>query len=406
MPHKKRIVLLTSQDNFVWMSMQEIIPMIEESWSSLCQKEDYSLVKINVDESSPVKFMPDLIASDLIVITCFNTKIARFIKMIRENFKIDTKFFFYLHGLATIGLWPLERFGVLSLFTSSDLFVGTCDGDLESMKISFSNARVKKIPFTISDFPLTHEHLSGHSPLVYIGRISPQKNLDQMILAYSHLPLNIRENHSLYLYGNEDHLGFPNIGLEENRYLEKLKELVNSLNLHGQVVFKGFVERLQIQNELGSNYIFMSPSTHSDENFGMAAFRALLSGATCILSDWGGHKEYKTHYPDHVFYISPILTDTGPLFSIDDFSEVILKAIRSRQQGLLGLPYAFSKEEIHSLLQEELSLSHESEILKPTPLAEVIYKQQKAFEEKSQIQRCFHSFSDPAFVSFFKAYAK
>lgn len=407
MPEQKRIILLTSRDNFVWTSMQEIIPMIERSWSELAQKENLSLNIINVDESSPAQFMPALIASDLIVISCFNTKIARFIKLIRENFKIDTPFFFYLHGLATIGLWPLERFGVLSLFRSSDLFIGTCEGDLESMRIAFENARIQKIPFTIFDSPSQHEHLSTSAPLVYIGRLSPQKNLEQLINAYSALPLSIRENHPLYLYGNEDHLGFPNIGQKENGYLDKLKNLVSHLNLKEQIVFKGFVDRLEIQKELGSNYIFVSPSTHSDENFGMAAFRALLSGATCVLSDWGGHKEYKSHYPNQVHYLTPVLSDTGPLIPLQEFTETMLKAIRERQQGLSGFPEAFTIDTIHSLLIRELNVSISgNEILKARPLAQIVMTQQKEFESQEEIQRCFHSFSDPAFISFFKAYAK
>lgn len=407
MPDKKRIILLTSKDNFVWTSMQEIIPMIEKSWNELAQKENYSLTTINVDETTPAQFMPALISSDLIVITCFNTKIARFIKMIRESYKIDTPFFFYLHGLATIGLWPLERFGVLSLFTSNDLFIGTCEGDLESMNISFENARTQKIPFTISDSPMAHDHLSASAPFVYIGRISPQKNLDQLITAYSELPLNIRENHPLYLYGNEDHLGYPNIGQKEISYLEKLETLVETLNLKDQVTFKGFVDRLDIQNELGSNYIFVSPSTHSDENFGMAAFRALLSGATCVLSDWGGHKEYKNHYPGQIHYLTPLLTDTGPIIPLKEFAEVLLKAVRERQQGQPGFPEAFSMETIHSLLKSELARPPcLNENLKPKTLAQVLFSQQKNFESQEDIQRCFHSFSDPAFISFFKAYAK
>nr|BDT30131.1 glycosyltransferase [Bacteriovorax sp. HI3] len=407
MPNQKRIVLLTSKDNFVWTSMQEIIPMIEKSWSELAQKENYILTIINVEESTSAQFMPELISSDLIVISCFNTKIARFIKIIRESYKIDTPFFFYLHGLATIGLWPLERFGVLSLFTSNDLFIGTCEGDLESMKISFENARTKKIPFTISDSPMTHDHLSASAPFVYIGRISPQKNLDQLITAYSDLPLSIRENHPLYLYGNEDHLGYPNIGQKENTYLEKLKKLVETLSLKDQVTFKGFVNRLDIQKELGSNYIFVSPSTHSDENFGMAAFRALLSGATCVLSDWGGHKEYKNHYPNHIYYVTALLTDVGPIIPLKQFTETLLQAVRERQQGHPGFPEAFSMETIHSILKNEMGrLPLQNESLKPKSLAQILFSQQKEFESQDDIQRCFYSFSDPAFISFFKAYAK
>ena len=385
--------------------MQEIIPMIEHTWSSLCLEHGYHYQLIDVDNTSPACNIQTLISSDLIVVTCFNSQISHFVKILRDKLKIDTRFFFYLHGLATIGLWPLQRFGVLPLLTTNDLFIGTCDGDIKSMNLSFVNACSMKIPFTIIDSSTFYQYTTKTIPFVYIGRISPQKNLDQLLCAYSELSDSLKSAHPLYFYGSEDHLGFPNIGLQEHNYLNQLRQLVIKLKLNPFVTFKGFVERLDIQKELGANYIFVSPSTHSDENFGMAAFRSLLTGAPCILTKWGGHKEFATDYQNRIYYLTPTLTDSGPLINLSEFKNALTKAANEFSLSLSTDPINFNLARNIRLFKLELekSLEH-SEPLKPTALALSIFSQQEQFEKNNEKQRCFNSFNDPAFISYFEAY--
>lgn len=385
--------------------MEEIIPMIEHSWKYLSEKSRYDFLLINADVSTPANHLPDFLSSDLIVVTCFNTKIAWFIKVLREKLNIDTRLFFYLHGLATISLWPLQRFGILSLLTSRDLFIGSCEGDLKSMALSFTNAETLKVPFTIINSPVVSKKCEESCPFVFIGRISPQKNLDLLIKAYGHLDDSCKKDHPLIFYGEEDHLGFPNIGIKENFYLEKLKTLVNELQLEKSVVFKGYVNRLKIEEELGNNYIFVSPSTHSDENFGMAAFRALLSGVPCVLSAWGGHSEFRKEYSDQIYFIEPYLTPDGPSLNIFEFTRALILATANTKRKKTAWAESFSLETICHLLEKGMNNLHsKSEGLQATPLALTIFDQQKYFERNNEIQQCFKSFDDPAFVLFFKAY--
>ena len=171
----------------------------------------------------------------------------------REKLQIDSPFYFYLHGLATIALWPLERFGVLQLFNANDLFIATCDGDINSMKISFNNARTAKIPFTLVNTLVPSELRIAKLPFIFIGRISPQKNLDSLIKSYAKLDKATQEEHPLIIYGNEDHLGYPNLGILEHFYLQKLKQLASKLNVENQCQFRGFLAREKIQEIHGSN---------------------------------------------------------------------------------------------------------------------------------------------------------
>lgn len=404
--YKKSIILLTSRENFTWTSMQEIIPMIEYTWESYCRHKNHSLKFIDVDTSDPILNIRDLLKSDLIVITCFNLKIARYVKIIREKLQIDTQIFFYLHGLATIAMWPLERFGIIQFLNSNDLFIATCEGDIRSMKISFKNARTAKIAFTIIEPPPNTKIKNTTLPFIYIGRISPQKNLNLIIKAYSKLQKSIQNKHPLIFYGKEDNLGYPNLGITETNYLKKLKFLIKKLNIEEHCQFMGFIERERIQEIHGSNYVFISPSTHSDENFGMAAFRSLRSGVTCILSDWGGHKEFKSEYSEQILFLKARLSNSGPSIDIDEISKAMIKAISQANELLPKVSSYFNLQNIYFLLEKEINRN----VLKkgsiiPTTLALEIFKQQREFEKNNEIQRCFKSFTDPAFIELFKAYS-
>lgn len=386
--------------------MQEIIPSLEITWQYFCEKFNYNYHLLNVDTAPLSNDLKSILISDLIVVTCFNTKIAQYIKIIREQLNIDTRLFFYLHGLATVALWPLHRFHILHLLRSNDLFIATCEGDIKCMKLAFENGNTIKIPFTIDNHLLLEDFSIRDCPLVYIGRISPQKNIELLIKTYSLLDQKIKLQHPLIIYGSEDHLGFPNLGILENNYLSKLKILINELDLENYIFLRGFVDRIQIQEELGSNFVFISPSTHSDENFGMSCLRSLLAGATCVLSAWGGHLEFKKHFPDQIYYIKTQINSTGTQINLHDFKKSILSALANKKNGPKAIPSYFSFENTCHHLQEFLIHSeYNSQPLSPLPLALTVFKQQEFFEKNNKIQQCFNSFDDPAFISFFEAYS-
>lgn len=379
--------------------------MIEQTWTHLCTQSNFGLQIINVDETPLTPHLPHLLSADLIVVTCFNTKIAKAIKVVREKLQIDTRIFFYLHGLATIALWPLQRFEILNLMTSNDVFIGTCEGDIKSMKLSLTNAHTVKVPFTILELPTVSPATHSTRPFVFIGRISPQKNLNQLISAYSQLNLDLRQKHPLIFFGTEDNLGFPNLGIKEKSYLNKLQTLVKELGLEKFVNFRGFVDRIKIQEELGNNYIFVGPSTHSDENFGMAAFRALLSGAPCILSAWGGHNEFARYYSKQIQYIRPHTNENGPYIAINELTNAMEQALGMPATESHNYPADLTLDSICSSLKALINTSSERKQVIPTPMALTIFDQQKDFEKNNEIQQCFKSFTDPAFVVFFEAYS-
>lgn len=409
-PNPKKVVLLTSRQNLVWSSMEEIIPMIIVSWEYLCEKNDNELTVINVDQENPNSNFKKLFVADVVVVTCYNVKIARFIELIRGKFCFANQIVFYLHGLATVALWPLEKFGTLKHLNTGDLFVGTCRGDDFSLQLALKNFRFLKVPFCEMKSEAIKAHKETLIPYVFIGRISPQKNLDKLIWAYSLFEKSFRRQHPLMIFGKEDHLGYPNLGIENSNYLNELKLLTKNLNLTDDVIFKGFVKRELIFEELKGNYIFVGPSTHSDENFGMAAYRSLVRGAICVLSNWGGHKEFYEFWSNQIVYVNPSLFGANCFPSVSSYelhTAMLYATEKWAQRDVAEEIYQYRLGTIADQLVKSVDVSNNNmnNRLELTMMANEICEFQKLSERDGFSQRCFQSSLDPNFIAFFNAYS-
>jgi len=115
-----------------------------------------------------------------------------------------------------------------------------------------------------------------------------------------------------------------------------------------------------------SNGVFISTSVHSDENFGLVAFRALNAGIPVILSEWGGHKDFSKYFTG-VEYISIYSSEKVPHANPFELAKKILKIWEGNKPRKTGLrPKRIS-----------LSLSDPHNRLRPTRLKIEIEKRLK-----------------------------
>lgn len=404
----KSITILTTTQNFAWNSMQEIIPGIEEVWKEIAKNQKWQLTLINVDKERPSKYLQTFLTSDLIVCSAFNTQIALFIQFIRKEFHLDQPIIFYLHGLATIGLWPLKRFGIFDLLTTRDIFIGTCAGDLASLNIILSDFKYIQSRFYLLDkFPTTMPKKT--TGFIMVTRLSPQKNIIQTINSYIKLDRAIKENYPLIIYGSEDHLGYPNLGISVNDYLEQITSVIKEHKAESHVLLKGFVPREVINLEMSHDQIFISVSTHSDENFGMAALRSLLFGQKAILSNWGGHKNFTKNFKGQITYVDVEVNSTGLPAPID-IENALLESIKSKSSNEFKSLPIYSKEEIAKDLYDDLTkcLADQKKDgpLNPRPIFSSILETQKNFEKENKIMQCFKSTEDQNYLELINAYLK
>ncbi len=410
---KNNTVVITSKENFVWHSMQEIIPQLVDQWEST--EDDLHAVSVFcVDDISLKTMIPAIIAADNIVFTCFTIKVAQLAKMIRETINREARFIIHLHGMATIGCWPILKWQGVDSLRESDIFIGTCDGDIMCMQQSFFNATVVKIPFTINDSDIQIPPLyrsEDEISLVYIGRISEQKNLHTLMVAFSVVckQSNTR-NLRLHVFGKEDGLGSPNMDITFSNYQEYLCMLIEQLNISDKVTFHGHIEREAIYNFLGrERYIFVTPTLHSDENFGMAVFRALKTSNYVVATNWGGHKEYVKTFPDLFYPITAYYSKYGPFVALSEMVEQILLVIKKyeKKNQELYKNSDFDRCSIVTKLKKLIVKKSGADFrsLKKTDIILTMLEQEKKIRMLSKKQcRIFYNYEDEVAGRFLKSY--
>jgi len=400
-------LVLTSAENFVWQSMQEIIPSLERTWLKSGRKNGHFVERVNVDESPLSSYMAKALAAENIVLTCFNHKLARTAVHLRKTLSVEARFFIYLHNQATIGCWPFHHWGLGEVLREDDVFISSCTRDQEAFSLCFKNASSRLLPFTLETPPKFLGDVTAVRvpPFVYVGRLSDQKNLSCLLEAFQPLA---RENKdaSLILYGGEDGLGSPNMGLASTSVLKDLKDQCSRLEIGERVHFMGFTAREKLWEDLCSKpHVFVSPSLHSDENFGMAAFFSLALGMPAVLTAWGGHQDFPAHFPGQVHLVSVREKESRPWVDPKEFGAALNNSRRSFEKPHeKSLPEVYSEERVSRTLYEwAKEKSSPGRPLEKTELAEKILRQKKQWEKENPC-RIFTSYQDPLTAPFFRAY--
>lgn len=412
-----KTLVLSSEENFVWHSMQEIIPAIERTWMKSARPSSetsfgHEVVRFNIDGTPMSAYIPHALQADNIVLTCFNHKMARVGKVLRESLGLEARYFIYLHNQATIACWPFHAWGLANHLREDDVFLSSCKLDQEAFSLSFEKARSELIPFTEPPHFEDHKKTAAPSdpnevPFVYVGRISEQKNLHTLIYAFSlFLKSHPSYRGQLRIYGGEDHLGSPNMGKVSASLAEILRDLCDTLDVKERVQFLGFRPREEIQRHLSqTEHIFVSPSLHSDENFGMAAFYSLTLGQQVVLSRWGGHVDFADHFEQQVKLVNVYGDQMGPWVDPYEFARAMSEAhkdIPLRIQALTPVRYKESSV-AESLYKLAIEKTPSGPLLKPSELTKKVLEKREIYSSDNPC-RIFDSYEDSLAQQFFNAY--
>ncbi len=411
-----KTVVLTSKENFVWDSMTEIVPHLERLWKESECSDTHKVDVINIDNLNLSSFFYLLLQANNIVFTVFTVKLAKIAKAIRLDLHLDARYIFHLHNQATIACWPLYEWGMGDVLRESDIFISTCSRDKNALKLCFYNPTVEVIPFGLSTIPgleLKSNSFKSNAgdkiTLAYVGRISVQKNLHTLLYSlYLFKKKKPDINFSLDIYGKEDNLGNPNMELDFLNYLDYLKKLAELFHLQKIVTFKGFYSREKLYQELTvKKHIIVSTSIHSDENFGMAIFRSLCLGAQAVITNWGGHADFKKNFPNQVHYVKAYESSYGPFVSPFDFIKSLKEAIETYDNIILpSLPKIYQDKTLSEKYKALSTSKYDNfNILKRTDLAVKIHHNRNMFLQRSSKGcKIFHSYGDENASLFFVAY--
>lgn len=400
------ILVLTSKENFVWHSMQEIIPYLENIWAH-SSSEYYKIKIVNLDEVSLADLTKEALLCQHVVLTCFNLKICKVAEFLRFKLNLSIRFIVYVHNMATIAFWPFRKFARPDFFRTEDVFISSCENDIKNVQAVFQNPKTLLSPFfyTNPDLNNLNKNFSDQMKLVFIGRISSQKNLHSLITAYGLLS-HKNSQPNLYLFGKEDHLGSPNMGFKDHDYQQQLNKLIERLGLQKNIIFMGHRSRDEINKFLTENScLCISPSLHSDENFGMAILQSLILGNQVLISDWGGHSDFAKHFTDRVSLMPVIQTADGPSLKPEIIAHYLQQAISTFASDRTPIE-KIDYYQMQSQIERNLSLLtpvNKSSPLLYTDLAEDIFNQKLSLFSNQPTQ-IFTSYKDPLFLKISKFY--
>lgn len=180
--------------------------------------------------------------------------------------------------------WQYKLYDVITRRSVADradhVVVSTTQERLDAMKFGIPEERISVIPVGKDvDFyqstPRTPPE--GVFRLLFVGRLAPGRNVEQVIKAMPELPSNVE----LRIVGEEVSL---NIRQDQN-YMDKLGQLVNSLGISDKVTFVGPKYDDGLVSEYRSADVFVYTSRY--ENFGQTILEAAAAGLPLVSTPVG-----------------------------------------------------------------------------------------------------------------------
>ena len=409
------ILVLTTRGKDWWWSLQEVIPAIERIWTRIGQtgRENVRLLSVPLSPDTEQSLQTAASQVKRIVLTVTTPDTVRIALLLRLRMNVTAPIIIYVSGDSTEGF---HAFGALAdVLTEQDIFVVSSEAEAVSTRHCFPNARVSVIPFPLVDqFKVNDARRDTRlkvAQLAYVGRISEQKNLHTLLFAlwilrafHGDLP-----DFTLGVYGSVDNLGSPNMGLKYPNYGTYLQGLAELLGVDHMIRWHGFKPRDWLFDNVHLQpHILVSPTLHSDENFGSSVLASLVNGHQAVTTAWGGHFGFQEWFSQQLTMVPVHRSTMGPV--VDPF--LLAKAIRRainrmstvviKDATLDRARAEFSESNVITRTVEMLSQPGGRPVsLKKSPTQRYIDKQRALFGGTRKI---YANYEDPVAQIFFEAY--
>ncbi len=332
--NEDRILVLTTREKNWWWSLQEVIPAIERVWIAIGRSRRRNVRLLCVPLAPEIERSLHLSAPLLkyiviTVVTPGTTKVALFLRL---QMSVAVPMIIYIFGDATEGLHAFE--GIADVLTEMDMFVVSCEAEAVAFRSCFPRARIIVIPFPLlNQFKLNGEERDTKlkpARLAYVGRISEQKNLHTLLFAlwilriwYDPLP-----GITLDVYGGVDDLGSPNMGLKFPNYGTYLRGLAELLEVDHMLTWHGIKPRDWLFDNVHlKHHILVSPTLHSDENFGTSVLASLVNGHQVVTTAWGGHFGFQELFSQQLTIVPVRQSTMGPVVDPVLLASAMLRVI-------------------------------------------------------------------------------
>lgn len=133
----------------------------------------------------------------------------------------------------------------------------------------------------------TNDHL-----ITYVGRLTPQKNIEVMIDALKILRTRKQRTKLLLVGGFVDEYSPVEGFMGGREYEAKIKNKIRELDLVDQVLFSGFISHKKALTFLAASDISLSLSTYAYDDFGRAVAEGISMNIPTVATRWGGSLDF------------------------------------------------------------------------------------------------------------------
>jgi glycosyltransferase involved in cell wall biosynthesis len=176
--------------------------------------------------------------------------------------------------------------------------------------------------------------------ILYVGNLSPHKNVRILIKSYASLPVSLRENYKLVLGA-----------LKSDKYFSNVDKVIREKELIQDVLFTGFIEPKDLPSVYNMSSVFAFPSFY--EGFGLPPLEAMACGCPVVSSNTSSMPEV---LGDAALFFNP--------YHVEEISQAIRHMLedenlrnRFRQKGLERAKL-FTIEKMTSRMLDVLEIIH------------------------------------------------
>jgi glycosyltransferase involved in cell wall biosynthesis len=240
--------------------------------------------------------------------------------------------------------------------------------------------------------------------LCYAGRLTMQKNIDTLLRAFSRLCAQSTQPLRLILCGPFDDCGLPQANLLPGRgsafFLHQHLLRLLPHEVQERILIIDRVEQPNLQKIFCAADIFVSLSTHHDEDFGIAPAEAISTGILSVLTDWGGYSDFLQRKELQTVSIPTLLTRRGIEISMATIDQALKNSIqifrsqeKERSDRRQKLIQWLSASAVAKVIQKLHQSRTPSSISRSSRLQELAFamSRKSLFEPISASRRLYHS---------------
>ena len=192
----------------------------------------------------------------------------------------------------------------------SEHLVSTLPFPVDTKEFYVENSEAQKNSISVDNM---------NTKFLYTGRISLQKNILLLIKCFGKYLNSINPHAELWLAGPIDDLGYPYtgrvppVGFQSSMLMRAIEKHLTPED-RKRIIYHGNLNGTQLRSLYNRADLYISMSTHNDEDFGMAPAEAAFCGLPLILSDWAGFSSFQSALGEKNCETVPVqLTSQGPL---------------------------------------------------------------------------------------------